>query len=97
MEKLRAWMEVREVLSDEEIIALVMMHWIQGATPGLRFYREAFGEMRREAERRMFEAYVAVPTGVSEYVSEGAVACKSLFTPCNANAAESVLIGRFCN
>lgn len=68
VEKLHAWMEVREGLSDEEVITLVMMHWIQGATPGLRFYREAFGEMR-EAERT-FEAYVAVPTGVSMYPKE---------------------------
>ncbi|KAK7212140.1 hypothetical protein V2G26_019318 [Clonostachys chloroleuca] len=44
------------------------MHWIQGATPALRFYREAFGT-RREAEKT-FEAYVNCPTGVSMYAKE---------------------------
>lgn len=67
-EKFHDWVGVHEALGDDDIITLVMMHWIQGATPGLRFYREAFGE-RREAERT-FEAYVAVPTGVSMYGRE---------------------------
>jgi hypothetical protein len=46
-----------------------MMHWIQGVTPGLRFYREAFGRGMREAEK-MFEVYVSAPTGVSMFAKE---------------------------
>lgn len=69
VEKFHDWVDVHEALSNDEVITLVMMHWIQGATPALRFYREAFGRGRREAERT-FETYVAVPTGVSMYAKE---------------------------
>lgn len=48
---------------------MVMMHWVQGATPALRFYREAFGKGQREAEKT-FEVYVPAPTGVSMYKKE---------------------------
>ncbi|KAL4998634.1 Alpha/Beta hydrolase protein [Aspergillus recurvatus] len=57
VEKFHDWADVNEAFSDSDIITLVMMHWIQGATPGLRFYREAFGR-------------VAAPTGVSMYAKE---------------------------
>ncbi|CBF82221.1 hypothetical protein AN5262.2 [Aspergillus nidulans FGSC A4] len=69
VEKLHDWGDVHEAFSDTDIITLVMMHWIQGATPGLRFYREAFGCGKREAEKT-FETYVSVPCGVSMYVKE---------------------------
>ncbi|KAI8308979.1 putative epoxide hydrolase [Colletotrichum sp. SAR11_59] len=68
VEKFHDWGDVEEAFTNDTIITLVMMHWIQGATPGLRFYREAFGS-RREAEKT-FEAYVACPTGVSMYAKE---------------------------
>ncbi|KAI8169167.1 putative epoxide hydrolase [Colletotrichum sp. SAR 10_70] len=68
VEKFHDWGDVEEAFTNDAIITLVMMHWIQGATPGLRFYREAFGS-RREAEKT-FEAYVACPTGVSMYAKE---------------------------
>lgn len=68
VEKFHDWGDVEEAFTSDVIITLVMMHWIQGATPGLRFYREAFGS-RREAEKT-FEAYVACPTGVSMYAKE---------------------------
>ncbi|CAG8948038.1 unnamed protein product [Penicillium salamii] len=68
VEKIHDWAEVYDAFSDDDIITLVMMHWIQGATPALRFYREAFGD-RREAERT-FETYVSAPTGVSMYAKE---------------------------
>lgn len=69
VEKFHDWVDCREALSPEDTITLIMMHWIQGATPGLRFYREAFGRGEREAEKT-FETYVAVPTGVSMYAKE---------------------------
>ncbi|KAF2019570.1 putative hydrolases or acyltransferase [Aaosphaeria arxii CBS 175.79] len=69
VEKFHDWVDCHEALSKEDTITLVMMHWIQGATPGLRFYREAFGDGKREAEKT-FETYVNVPTGVSMYAKE---------------------------
>lgn len=69
VEKFHDWGDVHEALSDADIITLVMMHWIQGATPALRFYREAFGRGMNEAGKT-FETYLSVPTGVSMYAKE---------------------------
>ncbi|KAI9929558.1 hypothetical protein MW887_001031 [Aspergillus wentii] len=70
VEKFHDWSDgALDSLGDGDIITLVMMHWIQGATPALRFYREAFGRGCREAEKT-FEVYVSVPTGVSMYAKE---------------------------
>ena len=68
VEKFHDWGHVDEAFDPELVITLVIMHWIQGATPALRFYRESFGA-RREAEKT-FEAYVNCPTGVSMYAKE---------------------------
>lgn len=68
VEKFHDWGHVEQAFDADTIITLVMMHWIQGATPGLRFYQEAFGK-QREAEKT-FETYVGCPTGVSMYVKE---------------------------
>ena len=59
---------MEEAFDEETVVTLVLMHWIQGAVGGLRFYREAFGA-RREAERT-FETFVGCPTGVSMYAKE---------------------------
>lgn len=69
VEKFHDWVDCHDAFSKEDIITLVMMHWIQGATPGLRFYREAFGEGQSEAEKT-FSVYVSAPTGVSMYAKE---------------------------
>lgn len=69
VEKFHDWGDVHDAFSDSDVITLVMMHWIQGATPALRFYREAFGRGLHDAEKT-FEAYVAAPTGVSMYAKE---------------------------
>ncbi|PYI09798.1 putative hydrolases or acyltransferase [Aspergillus sclerotiicarbonarius CBS 121057] len=69
VEKVHEWVDVGEAVGDGDVITLVMMHWVQGVVPGLRFYREAFGDGRREAERA-FEGYVGVPTGVSMFAKE---------------------------
>ena len=71
VEKFHDWVDTTGSgsLSDEEMIDLVMMHWIQGTTPGLRFYQEAFWSGRPEAEST-FDTYVDVPTGVSMYAKE---------------------------
>ena len=71
VEKFHDWVDVEgnAYLSDADTLDLVMMHWIQGATPGLRFYREAFWGGKRDADET-FETYVRVPTGVSMYAKE---------------------------
>ncbi|CAI4220212.1 unnamed protein product [Parascedosporium putredinis] len=69
VEKFHDWGDVHETFTHDDIITLVMMHWVQGATPGLRFYREAFGKGIRDADKT-FETYVACPTGVSMYAKE---------------------------
>ncbi|KAJ5817268.1 alpha/beta-hydrolase [Penicillium robsamsonii] len=67
--KARNWADVHDAFSDDDIITLVMIYWIQGATPALRFYQEAFGRGVHEAEKT-FETYVSDPTGVSMYAKE---------------------------
>jgi len=69
VEKFHDWGDVHEAFTHDDIITLVMMHWVQGTTPGLRFYREAFGKGIRDADKT-FETYVACPTGVSMYAKE---------------------------
>jgi hypothetical protein len=48
VEKFQDWADVYDAFSDDDIITLVMMHWIQGATPALRFYR--FPQTRRASQ-----------------------------------------------
>lgn len=67
VEKFHDWADMYEAFSDTDIITHVMMHWIQGATPALRFYLEAFG--KGDAEKA-FGTYVSAPTGVSMYAKE---------------------------
>lgn len=71
VEKFHDWVDVdgNGYLSNDDTLDLVMMHWIQGVTPGLRFYREAFWGGKRDADET-FETYVNVPTGVSMYAKE---------------------------
>lgn len=81
VEKFHDWADVYEAFSDSDVITLVMMHWIQGATPGLRFYREAFGRGMCEADKT-FEVYVSAPTGVTMYAKEQLhVSNRFLLTP----------------
>ncbi|KFY27669.1 hypothetical protein V491_00786 [Pseudogymnoascus sp. VKM F-3775] len=69
LEKFHDWIDSDNYkLTNKEIITFVMMHWIQGATPGLRFYNEAF--YRSNDTKSTFETYVPQPTGVSMYPKE---------------------------
>lgn len=69
MEKFHDWVDTDNYkMTKSEIINFVMMHWIQGATPGLRFYYEAF--YRSNDTESTFETYVPQPTGVSMYPKE---------------------------
>ena len=69
IEKFHDWVDTDNYkLTDKEVVTFVMMHWIQGATPGLRFYNEAF--YRSKDTESTFETYVPQPTGVSMYPKE---------------------------
>ncbi|KAL8896198.1 MAG: hypothetical protein Q9192_003214 [Flavoplaca navasiana] len=60
VEKFHEWMDVAHYqMSDNEVLTFVMMHWMQGATPGLRYYKMAFAEER--------PAYVEDATAESGY------------------------------
>ncbi|KAF6804029.1 epoxide hydrolase [Colletotrichum sojae] len=85
VEQMDTWGDAPGSLDNDEIIDMVMMHWVQGATPGLRFFKEAFGA-GREAERA-FEQYVQVPTGVSVFRNE--------VLPCPKDWARQVANVRF--
>ena len=69
MEKFHDWVDLENYsLTKKEVVTFVMMHWIQGVTPGLRFYNEAF--YRSKDTESTFETYVPQPTGVSMYPKE---------------------------
>ncbi|PVH73508.1 alpha/beta-hydrolase [Cadophora sp. DSE1049] len=69
MEKFHDWMdESNYKLNEREIVSFVMMHWIQAATPGLKFYYEAF--YASHDTESTFQTYVPQPTGVSMYPKE---------------------------
>ena len=60
----------------DEILTFVMMHWMQGATPGLRFYKAAFdtfdakGDNATLVTTKMFTVYCTTPTGISLFPKE---------------------------
>ncbi len=57
-------------MPDEEILTFVMMHWMQGATPGMRFYKAAYAEQGPYNAKSMFTTYLRTPLGVSSFLRE---------------------------
>ena len=57
-------------IPDDEILTFVMMHWIQGATPGLRYYQAAFDEKEDSGVKKAFGMYHSTPVGVSYFPKE---------------------------
>ncbi|KAL8990219.1 MAG: hypothetical protein Q9177_001077 [Variospora cf. flavescens] len=71
LEKFHEWMDVANyTMPDDEIITFVMMHWMQGATPGLRYYKMAFGEEGEFSLTHMMSRYSDVPIGLSHFPKE---------------------------
>ena len=71
VEKYHEWMDVDNYkMSDEETLTFVMMHWMQGATPGLRFYKAAFNEKGPTNTQNAFSTYLGTPLGVSSFPKE---------------------------
>ncbi len=58
-------------MPDDEVLAFVMMHWMQGATSGFRYYKAAFIEGAL-GTTNLSQTYMATP-GVSCFPKEVAV------------------------
>ncbi|KAI4126834.1 MAG: hypothetical protein LQ338_003544 [Usnochroma carphineum] len=72
MEKFHEWMDVAHYqMPDDEALTFVMMHWMQGVTPGLRYYKMAFAEEGEFSTSKSFTRYFGVPTGLSHFPKEG--------------------------
>jgi hypothetical protein len=71
VEKSHEWMDnAHYAMPDEEILTFVMMHWMQGATPGMRFYKAAYAEQGPYNAKSMFTTYLRTPLGVSSFLRE---------------------------
>ena len=57
-------------MAPTEILNSVMMHWISGATPGLRYYKAAFEESGPYSLKEAFTRYCGTPMGVSAFPRE---------------------------
>ena len=74
VEKFHEWMDVANyTMPDDEVLTFVMMHWMQGATPGLRYYKAAYQEPSPANMKTAFATYLATPLGVSNFPREIAI------------------------
>lgn len=71
VEKFHDWMDIANyTMPDDEILTFVMMHWIQGSTPGLRFYKASADEKDISSLRTLFTVYDRTPMGYSMFPKE---------------------------
>lgn len=76
VEKFYEWMDVtHHTMPDHEILTFVMMHGMQGATPGLRYYKAAYQEagptiMNNAFANEAWTTYLATPFRVSKFPRE---------------------------
>ncbi|KAG8526622.1 uncharacterized protein KY384_008823 [Bacidia gigantensis] len=71
LEKYHAWTDNEHYSwPDDQILTFVMMHWMQGATPGFRYYKESFQEKGPYSGLNVFGKWCDVPTGYSEFPKE---------------------------
>ena len=71
VEKYHEWTDAQNyAMPDDEILTFVMMHWMQGATPGLRFYKAAFNEKGPTNIQNAYATYLSTPLGVSSFPKE---------------------------
>ena len=83
LEKYHDWMDLTHYKpSDDEILTFVMMHWIQGATPGLRYYKALAEEKGDIAGLKSFQKYSATPTGYSQFPGEAIIPPLDWITAC---------------
>ena len=77
-EKFHGWMDVENYhIPDDELLTLVMMHWMQGATPGFQFYKASVQEgasMEANGEKwtrqNAWTSYSSTPLGYSVFPKE---------------------------
>lgn len=73
VEKYHSWMDTSNyTMPDDEVLTFVMMHWIQGATPGLRFYKASGQENLEGGPTRAtaWKEYIKTPIGFSSFPKE---------------------------
>ena len=71
VEKYHDWMDIENYrMPDDEVLDFVMMHWMQGATPGIRYYKAAYEEKEKEGLKNAFAVYHSTPVGVSCFPKE---------------------------
>ncbi|KAL8662960.1 MAG: hypothetical protein Q9202_004283 [Teloschistes flavicans] len=71
VEKFHEWMDIANyTMPDDEILTFVMMHWMQGATPGFRYYKMAFVEEGEFNSKNCFKRYLDTPIGLSHFPKE---------------------------
>lgn len=71
VEKFHDWMDIANyTMSDDEILTFVMMHWMQGSTPGLRYYKASFNEKDNSGLLTLFTVYDRTPMGYSMFPEE---------------------------
>ncbi|KAI4216716.1 MAG: hypothetical protein LQ349_009095 [Xanthoria aureola] len=71
VEKFHEWMDVAHYeMPDDELLTFVMMHWMQGATPGFRYYKMAFAEEGEASITESFGKYLNTPIGLSHFPRE---------------------------
>ena len=71
VEKYHEWMDVAHYTQpDDECLSFVMMHWMTGSTPGLRFYKSAFEEKGLGNVMHSLTTYLATPLGWSAFPRE---------------------------
>lgn len=71
LEKFHEWMDIEHYqMPDDEILTFVMMHWMQGATPGLRYYKAAYAEKEDSSLRNAYSTYHNTPMGASVFAAE---------------------------
>lgn len=74
LEKFHGWMDTKHYeMPDEEVLNFVMMHWIQGATPGFRMYKASRQEDIESVNTRnnAWTTYLpGTPWGVSFFPKE---------------------------
>ena len=68
VEKYHEWIDVKHYsMPADEMLSFVMMHWMQGATPGLRYYKAAYDEKDPSCMEKVFTVYTSTPTGISRF------------------------------
>ncbi|KAL8805184.1 MAG: hypothetical protein Q9223_005366 [Gallowayella weberi] len=71
VEKLHDWIDIAHYeMPDNDVLTFVMMHWMQGATPGFRYYKMAFAEKGEGSTSELFTRYLNTPIGVSHFPEE---------------------------